>query len=77
MHLKLVFLLEKMTLLFQKVKRTLSRDAKKLVEEYEDQYAEGLITKGEKYNKVIDQWSKCTDKIASEMMDNHFYSKKR
>ena len=39
-----------------------------MVEEYENQYSEGLITKGEKYNKVIDQWSKCTDKIASEMM---------
>ena len=44
-------------------------DAKKMVEEYENQYAEGLITRGEKYNKVIDQWSKCTDKIASEMME--------
>src|SRR6056300_588122 len=43
-------------------------DAKKKVEEYENQYSEGLITRGEKYNKVIDQWSKCTDKIASEMM---------
>jgi DNA-directed RNA polymerase subunit beta' len=43
-------------------------DAKKMVEEYETQYSEGLITKGEKYNKVVDQWSKCTDKIASEMM---------
>ena len=43
-------------------------DAKKMVEEYENQYSEGLITRGEKYNKVIDQWSKCTDKIASEMM---------
>src|SRR6056300_155620 len=51
-------------------KKNIIRDAKKLVEEYENQYAEGLITKGEKYNKVIDQWSKCTDKIASEMMDN-------
>jgi DNA-directed RNA polymerase subunit beta' len=49
-------------------KKNIIRDAKKLVEEYENQYAEGLITKGEKYNKVIDQWSKCTDKIASEMM---------
>ncbi len=44
-------------------------DAKKMVEEYENQYSEGLITRGEKYNKVIDQWSKCTDKIASEMMN--------
>ena len=32
------------------------------------QYAEGLITRGEKYNKVVDAWSKCTDKVAGEMM---------
>ena len=50
-------------------KEKIISDAKKMVEEYENQYAEGLITRGEKYNKVIDQWSKCTDKIASEMMD--------
>ena len=29
---------------------------------------EGLITRGEKYNKVVDAWSKCTDKVAGEMM---------
>ncbi|MEM7620210.1 MAG: DNA-directed RNA polymerase subunit beta' [Pseudomonadota bacterium] len=40
-----------------------------LVREYEQQYNDGLITQGEKYNKVVDAWSKCTDKIASEMMD--------
>jgi DNA-directed RNA polymerase subunit beta' len=28
----------------------------------------GLITRGEKYNKVVDAWSKCTDKVAGEMM---------
>ena len=37
--------------------------------EYEQQYADGLITKGEKYNKVVDAWSKCTDKVADAMMD--------
>ncbi|MBO6491799.1 MAG: DNA-directed RNA polymerase subunit beta', partial [Pelagibacteraceae bacterium] len=31
-------------------------------------YAEGLITRGEKYNKVVDAWSKCTDLVATEMM---------
>ena len=36
-------------------------DAKKQVEDYEGQYSEGLITRGEKYNKVVDAWSKCTD----------------
>jgi len=43
-------------------------ETKKLISDYENQYAEGLITRGEKYNKVIDAWSKCTDKVASEMM---------
>ena len=56
-------------LIIPESKEKIIGDAKKMVEEYENQYAEGLITRGEKYNKVIDQWSKCTDKIASEMMD--------
>jgi len=38
------------------------------VKEYEQQYQDGLITQGEKYNKVIDAWSKCTDQVADEMM---------
>ena len=42
----------------------------KLVKEFEKQYAEGLITFGEKYNKVIDAWSACTDKVADDMMEN-------
>jgi DNA-directed RNA polymerase subunit beta' len=36
--------------------------------EFEQQFNDGLITQGEKYNKVVDAWSKCTDKIAEEMM---------
>ncbi len=38
------------------------------VKEFERQYADGLITYGEKYNKVIDAWSRCTDKVANDMM---------
>ena len=38
------------------------------VKEFEKQYADGLITQREKYNKVVDAWSHCTDKIAGEMM---------
>ncbi len=38
------------------------------VTEYEQQYAEGLITYKEKYNKVIDAWSRCTDRVAVDMM---------
>jgi DNA-directed RNA polymerase subunit beta' len=40
-----------------------------LVREYEQQFNDGLITQLEKYNKVVDAWSRCTDKIAKEMMD--------
>ena len=31
-------------------------------------YSDGLITKGEKYNKVVDAWQQCSDKVAEEMM---------
>ena len=40
-----------------------------LVDEFENQYLEGLITYGEKFNKVIDAWTACTDKVASKMME--------
>ncbi len=52
-----------------KAKESLVEDTRKRVSEYEKQYADGLITKGEKYNKVVDAWSKCTDKVADAMMD--------
>ena len=39
-----------------------------LAKEFEQQYNDGLITQGEKYNKVVDAWSKTTDHIADEMM---------
>ncbi|MBM3520117.1 MAG: DNA-directed RNA polymerase subunit beta', partial [Alphaproteobacteria bacterium] len=38
------------------------------VKEFEQQYIDGLITQGEKYNKVVDAWAKTTDKVAEEMM---------
>jgi len=38
------------------------------VKEFEQQYADGLITSGEKYNKVIDAWSKCSELVADDMM---------
>ncbi|WP_224823956.1 DNA-directed RNA polymerase subunit beta' [Cognatishimia sp. MH4019] len=40
------------------------------VKEFEQQYMDGLITQGEKYNKVIDAWSKCSDTVADAMMDD-------
>ncbi len=39
------------------------------VTETEEQYAEGLITVGEKYNKVIDIWSNITEEISSQMIE--------
>jgi len=38
------------------------------VQEIDRQYNEGLITEGEKYNKVVDIWAKATEDVASEMM---------
>ncbi len=38
------------------------------VKEFEKQYSEGLITSGEKYNKVVDMWSKCSDKVAVDLI---------
>ncbi|MEM5517000.1 DNA-directed RNA polymerase subunit beta' [Henriciella sp. AS95] len=50
-------------------KAKLVEETREQVSEYERQYAEGLITRGEKYNKVVDAWSTCTDKVADAMMD--------
>tara|TARA_B100000700_G_scaffold321646_1_gene421352 strand:+ start:1276 stop:5448 length:4173 start_codon:yes stop_codon:yes gene_type:complete len=55
-------------LIIPKTKEKLVNQTKKQIEEYEKQYQDGLITRGEKYNKVVDIWSKCTDSIANEMM---------
>jgi DNA-directed RNA polymerase subunit beta' len=35
---------------------------------FEQQYMDGLITQGEKYNKVVDAWSKCNDQVTEAMM---------
>src|SRR3546814_10096865 len=40
-----------------------------LVKECEQQYQDGLITQQEKYNKAIDAWSQCGDKVANAMME--------
>lgn len=40
------------------------------VKRYERQYSDGLITMGEKYNKVVDAWSRCTDRVADDMMQD-------
>lgn len=38
------------------------------VKDFEQQYADGFITQGEKYNKTVDAWSRCTDDVASAMI---------
>ncbi len=43
-------------------------DTREQVKGFEQQYMDGLITQGEKYNKVIDAWSKCNDKVTDAMM---------
>ena len=44
-------------------------DAEAQVTEIQQQYDEGLITDGERYNKVVDIWAQTADKIAKEMMN--------
>ncbi len=49
-------------------KHTLIAEAQKEVSEVENQYLEGLITVGERYNKVIDIWAQTTEAVTQEMM---------
>ena len=44
------------------------KEAEEHVQDIKNQYSEGLITQGEKYNKVVDIWAKSTDDIADAMM---------
>jgi DNA-directed RNA polymerase subunit beta' len=45
-------------------------DAEAEVKEIESQFASGLVTHGEKYNKVIDIWSRANELVAKAMMEN-------
>ncbi len=55
-------------MLIPDTKHALVEKTAELAKEYEQQYNDGLITQGEKYNKVVDAWAKCTDQVAEEMM---------
>jgi DNA-directed RNA polymerase subunit beta' len=55
-------------MLIPDTKWTIVNEVRDQVKEFEQQYMDGLITQGEKYNKVVDAWSKCSDKVAGEMM---------
>ena len=50
-------------------KNSLIEGTQKRVQEYEYQYQEGLITQGEKYNKVVDAWTECTNDVSDRMLD--------
>ncbi len=50
-------------------KWTIVDDTRDQVKGFEQQYMDGLITQGEKYNKVVDAWSKCNEKVTNAMMD--------
>ena len=56
-------------LIIPKEKQDLLDQTQLKVQEYENQYQDGLITQGEKYNKVVDAWSECTNKVADKMLD--------
>ncbi len=56
-------------LIIPEEKQKLVDEARAKVAEYEQQYQDGLITKGEKYNKVVDIWSSCTEDVAAAMMN--------
>ncbi len=51
----------------QKVKIVAAADRE--VKEIQNQYSSGLVTNGERYNKVVDIWSRANDQVAKAMMD--------
>ena len=55
-------------MLIPDTKWTIVNEVKEQVAGFEQQYLDGLITQGEKYNKVVDAWSKCNDKVTDAMM---------
>ncbi len=50
-------------------KAAIVEETDKIAKEYEQQYNDGLITFGEKYNKVVDAWARCDDKLTEETMN--------
>ena len=51
-------------------KQTIVSEAEQEVKDIESQFASGLVTQGEKYNKAIDIWTRANEMIAKSMMDN-------
>src|SRR5690348_5372193 len=55
-------------LIIPEAKHQLVAEVQEKVKEYEQQYQDGLITQREKYNKEVDAWTACSEKVAEEMM---------
>ncbi len=55
-------------LIIPEAKHTLVAEVQEKVKEYEQQYQDGLITQREKYNKEVDAWTSCSEKVAEEMV---------
>jgi DNA-directed RNA polymerase subunit beta' len=55
-------------LIIPEAKHTLVAEVQAMVKEYEQQYQDGLITQREKYNKEVDAWTSCSEKVAEEMV---------
>ncbi len=50
-------------------KKGILEEAEKEVVEIQEQYQSGLVTAGERYNKVVDIWSRTNERVAKAMMD--------
>ncbi|MBI4830516.1 MAG: DNA-directed RNA polymerase subunit beta' [Candidatus Lindowbacteria bacterium] len=56
-------------IIIPKDKKKLVEQSEKLVEEIDAQYQRGLITEGERYNKIIDAWTHCTEEVTDRMFE--------
>ncbi len=56
-------------LIIPKEKALFVAEAQSAVNEYYQQHLDGLITKGERYNKITDEWTKCTERVSDAMMN--------
>jgi DNA-directed RNA polymerase subunit beta' len=50
-------------------KEKLVAETQAMIRQFEQQYQDGLISQGEKYNKAVDAWTACTDRVAEAMMN--------
>ena len=56
-------------MIIPKTKEKIITNAQDQVQDLEDQYAQGWITDGERYNKVVDIWANATEQVAEDMLD--------